>query len=270
MAMNHPVTVTILGCRGSIPVSGDQFARYGGATSCVLVRTEDAMVVFDAGTGILKLTPYLRDKQTIPIFLSHCHADHIIGLPMCPAAFNRDCILDVYGATRAGMDIAHQVRTLISPPLWPIEPQHLPADIRFHEMPHAVRHGDMLIESMDGCHPGGVTVYRLSANGRRIVYMTDCTITEGNRASLLEFCQDCDLLLCDGQYSEEEWPSKTNFGHNCRTHVAQFAKDCGAKATYLIHHDNTHTDSILDEAKKQVQTINSACALAFEGEEIIL
>ena len=178
--------------------------------------------------------------------------------------------MSIYGATRGGQDIAAQVHALISPPLWPIEPRQLPADIRFLPIAPAITMGDLLIESMEGCHPGGVTVYRLNANGRRIVYMTDCTITEENRASLLEFCRDCDLLLCDGQYSEEEWPSKAHFGHNCRTHAAQFGKDCGAKAMRLLHHDNTHTDCILDEAQKQVQTINSTCALAFDGEEITL
>ena len=268
--MNTPVTVTILGCRGSIPVSGMQFARYGGATSCVSVRAGDAIAIFDAGTGILNLAPHLRGERSIPIFLSHCHADHILGLPMCPAAFNRDCALNIYGATRAGQDIAAQVRALISPPLWPIEPRHLPADIQFHPLPPVIKLGEMLIESMDGCHPGGVTVYRLSANGRRIVYMTDCSITDENRASLMEFCCDCDLLLCDGQYSEEELSTRSHFGHNCWIDAAQFGKDCGAKTTRLLHHDNTHTDHILDEAQKQVSAINRTCTLAFDGEEIIL
>ena len=236
--MNKPITVTILGCRGSIPVSGKQFSRYGGATTCVLVRAEDQIAVFDAGTGILDLTAHLRGEQEIPIFLSHCHADHILGLPMCPPAFSKDQIISVYGAARADQDTAAQVRALISPPLWPVEPHQLPADIRFLPILPAVTLGDVLVESMDGCHPGGVTVYRLSANGKRIVFMTDCTITEKNRASLLEFCRDCDLLLCDGQYTEEEWPTKSNFGHNCITHAAQFAKDCGAKMHIRIDYRN--------------------------------
>ena len=268
--MNKPITVTILGCRGSIPVSGEQFSHYGGATTCVLVRVGDQIAVFDAGTGILNLPDHLHGEQEIPIFLSHCHADHILGLPMCPAAFNKDQTISVYGAPHAGRDIAAQVRALISPPLWPVEPHQLPADIRFYPIPPAITLGDLLVESMDGCHPGGVTVYRVSANGKRIVFMTDCSITEENRASLLEFCRDCDLLLCDGQYTEEEWPTRSTFGHNCMTHVAQFANDCGAKTTRLLHHDNTHTDQFLNRAQIQVHAINSTCSLAFEGEEITL
>jgi hypothetical protein len=54
------------------------------------------------------------------------------------------------------------------------------------------------------------------------------------------------------------------------THIARFAKDCGAKATRLLHHDNTHTDQFLTNAQTQIHAINSACSLAFEGEEIIL
>ena len=43
--------VTILGTRGSMPVSGKDFLRYGGATVCVLARLDGEYIILDAGTG---------------------------------------------------------------------------------------------------------------------------------------------------------------------------------------------------------------------------
>lgn len=268
--MNSPVIVTILGCRGSVPVSGEQFTRCGGATSCVLIRAENSIAVLDAGTGLLKLPPYLDKAQNIPIFLTHCHADHILGLPICPPALTGGCQLHIYGAVRNGQDTAAQISTLISPPLWPVTANQLPADFIFHSIVPRLELNGLIVETMEGCHPGGVTVYRLTVSGRRIVYMTDCTITNENRTALLEFSQNCDLLLCDGQYSDEQWHSRSTFGHNRWTEAARFGLECGAKHIRIMHHDPTHTDQILDIARSEVRAIAPVCDLAFDNEEITL
>ena len=47
--MSQGASVMILGTRGSVPVSGGDFLRYGGATTCVLVRLAGQVIVLDAG-----------------------------------------------------------------------------------------------------------------------------------------------------------------------------------------------------------------------------
>ena len=187
--MTYPVTVTVLGCRGSIPVSGDQFSRFGGATCCVFVRAENAIAVLDAGTGLLNLSQHLRGETDIPIFITHCHADHILGIPMCQPALTPGQQICIYGAVHENMDIAAQIGKLVAPPLWPVSTHQLPSEITYRAVEPQLALDGLVVESMEGCHPGGVTVYRLTIGGRRIVYMTDCTITDANYDALLSFCR---------------------------------------------------------------------------------
>ena len=44
--------VTVWGARGSIPVSGPEYVRYGGDTTCLEVRGRGESLLIDAGTGI--------------------------------------------------------------------------------------------------------------------------------------------------------------------------------------------------------------------------
>jgi len=264
---NGPVVVTTLGTRGSVPVSGREFSRYGGATFCVVIRSADGIVVLDAGTGLMKLSSCLREERNIPIFLTHGHADHLLGFPVCPEVLNSNYEMHVYGVSRDGCDACTQIGKLMSAPLWPIGSDQLPANIVFHEMGESIELNGILVECMEGCHPGGVTLYRVTAGGKKIVCLTDCTINEENRDRLLEFCRNCDLLLCDGQYSDDEWEKRAHFGHNTWSSAAQFGADCGAGAVRLLHHDPAHTDEVLERAEKYVKSICAVCSIAYDGEE---
>ena len=268
--MSIPIQVTILGSRGSMPVCGESFLRYGGATCCVLVQHDNQAYILDAGTGLLETSRYLHGESSLSLLLTHPHFDHIAGLPLFPEAFRKGFPIRVYGAELDGRDTETQIGVLMSPPLWPVGPHQLPADITFHPMEERFLLNGALVESLDGKHPGGVTILRLTVGGKQIVLLTDCTITEENRAELLDFCRGCDLLLCDGQYSDEEWPTRSTFGHNTWSEAARFALDCGAKCTRILHHDPFHTDDILDAARIQVSSICPACDLARAGEEITL
>lgn len=264
-------SVIILGTRGSVPVSGEAFVRYGGATTCIFVRLDDQAVVLDCGTGMMELPKVLReeDKQ-LTVLLSHPHADHLLGLPMCPAVFDPAKKIDIYGAVRNGKDVRQQICTFLAPPLWPVGPEQLPAKISFHNLADVFCLGNVVVESMDGVHPGGVSLFRLTGGGKRIVCMTDCTLTEEMLPKLAEFARDCDLLLCDGQYSQQEWKGREHFGHSTWTAAAQLGAACGAKQVRIIHHDPFRTDAQLNNAAQELTAIHSNCAFARAGEEILL
>ena len=80
------------GVRGSIPTPGKSFSVYGGNTSCVEVRVNNHVLIFDMGSGIKNLGDSLlqRKVSNFDIFLSHFHYDHTCGLPFFKPAFNSD------------------------------------------------------------------------------------------------------------------------------------------------------------------------------------
>jgi phosphoribosyl 1,2-cyclic phosphodiesterase len=54
------------GVRGSHTVSGIDFLKYGGNTTCLSVEVEDKIFLIDAGSGIPHATvmAYIRKKYT--------------------------------------------------------------------------------------------------------------------------------------------------------------------------------------------------------------
>lgn len=261
-------SVLILGARGSVPVSAPCFASYGGATTCVLVRLADRFFVLDAGTGILRLPEAALAQERLTLLITHVHLDHLNGFSMCPYIAQKGKTLDIYASPADGSEIGDVLRNLYRPPVWPVLPDDMAATLVYHPLPDALCIGGVTITTIDGVHPGGVKLIRLDGEGKRIVFATDCTLTQAFYPQAVEFAKDCDVLLCDGQYSAQEWETRSGFGHNTWRTAARLGADCGAKQVRIVHHDPTHTDGILDAAAEEVRAINPHCLLAHEGEEI--
>ena len=130
--------------------------------------------------------------------------------------------------------------------------------------------GAMQVVSLEGHHPGGVSLLRFQAGEKRVAVLLDCTLEGPWRETLLDFARDVDLLLCDGQYSPQEWPSHSHFGHSSWTQAAQFARDCGAKRLRVLHHDPNRSDEDLQKAQKELQEMHPDAAFAYSGEELLI
>lgn len=263
--------VVLLGTRGSIPVCSENYIKYGGDTTCIFLHMDGQSIVVDGGSGILKLPKYMdEDENKLTVLLSHPHADHLLGLPMCQAMFDQNKQIDIYGASRNGLSVKEQVDKFISPPLWPVGTDQLPAKISFYELPQKLVVGNVTIETMEGNHPGGVTLFRITGSGKSVVIMTDCTLSEDVLPTMIEFAKNCNLLLCDGQYSEEEWPKKQYFGHSTWSAAAKLGAACGAAKIRIIHHDPLRSDAMLCKAEKKLKEIHSNCMFARAEEELSL
>ena len=52
--MADEYSFTIYGTRGTHPVCGAKFRRYGGHTTCFTMRAPGGLLMFDAGTGAIQ------------------------------------------------------------------------------------------------------------------------------------------------------------------------------------------------------------------------
>ena len=107
--------VRFWGARGSIPVSGRRYDKYGGNTACVEIRARDgSVIIVDAGTGIRELGNLLLTEEpgVINMLLTHAHWDHILGFPFFLPLYSSKTRLEVHGCA-AAMPYADEVRDFV-------------------------------------------------------------------------------------------------------------------------------------------------------------
>ena len=262
----HALRLTVLGARGSMAVSGSCYSEFGCATSCYLVEADDEQIILDAGTGLLN-APHGDDRCTT-IVLSHVHVDHLLGLGM----FGR---LSVPGATTRLYVPAHSddeamrgLSRLYSLPLWPVEIVEYAGDVQVRALPDVLRVGDVEIRSIEGNHPGGCRVFKVSRRGKSVVYATDYEYEPESFQRLVEFAKRADLVLFDGQYNEQELKKKRGFGHSTPAVGIELLKRSGAKRLWVVHHDPYSTDEELAERERNMEC--DAARFAREGDTIEL
>jgi phosphoribosyl 1,2-cyclic phosphodiesterase len=243
--------LTIHGARGSYPVSGDRFRRYGGSTTSISLETSSGVLVIDAGTGFGSLGDILNSRSTLPpvtLLLTHVHLDHLVGLPSFKPLLRADCCLTIMGDTAVLGDWKAALRQLVRPPLWPVGWNAFPASVAFEELPRKVfeRHG-IAIRRAPIRHPQGALGYRLEADGRAIVIGTDRE--HGDPVldrQFLEFCAGADVLLHDAQYTPEELPARRGWGHSTWRQAAELAREAKVKQLVLVSHDPVRSDEEID------------------------
>lgn len=269
--MNPTMQVRLLGVRGTLPVHGPEFARFGGATSCVLVRAGGETIILDAGTGLSgRAWDDFFPEQRGALLITHSHLDHIMGFPVFPPLFAPAFRCDVYLKTRQQGDARAQIEALMSPPLWPVTAGSLKAAVSFHDVPDAFFVGPVAVETMESRHPGGSTIYKLTCGGVSLVYATDYEPESDAPQDFCAFARGCSLLLLDAQYTPEEYVKTRDCGHSTIPRSVAIARSCGAKQTLLIHHDPKRTDGQLLALETAVRESSPHIRFGREGQEVLL
>lgn len=258
--------LTILGCRGSVPAGGHNFLKYGSDTSCYLVETDEQAVFLDAGSGIARV-PDVGGRE-ISIILSHFHLDHILGLTFFPY-LGRNIPIRIYAPCLPEV-IKKRMDHIFTPPFWPVTLSEYPADISYEELKPGSRIGDIEADTMEGNHPDGSAVIRLSAAGKSLVYASDYEYTEEGLEDMARFCHGADLIIYDGQYTEEEYVSHRGYGHSTKESGIRLLDMSGSGQIIFTHHDPFHDDEFLDRESERIGNINPRALLAFSGMEINL
>ncbi len=256
------------GSRGSIPVSGEQYLKYGGDTTCIqVVANSGETVIIDAGTGIRQLGATLDPVDTCYLLLTHAHWDHVAGFPFFKPLFNSNKVVEIQNTTFSSQPVKEIFKTLMSPPLFPITQEDLKADIRFREdFTGSFSIGSLKIDSIPLSHPNGALGFRLTEGNKRFVFLTDNELGLDHPGSasfddFISFAKDADLMFHDAEFTPDEYPQRIGWGHSTYTEALELAMKAGVKRLGLFHLNQDRTDKEMDriqaDCRSRLRSSNS-------------
>jgi phosphoribosyl 1,2-cyclic phosphodiesterase len=237
--------------------------RYGGNTACVEVRTDDALLVLDAGTGIRRLGTSLREHRgRIDLLLTHLHLDHLQGIGFFEPCFRPDIELHIWGPPSTTLSLHERLSRYLSPPLFPVLLRDLGSRVSLHDVPNEpFSVGSVTITGEAVIHPGPTVGYRISSEGRTLAYLPDHEPALGAPAfpvspewtSGHRLAEGADVLIHDVQYTEAEYATRAGWGHSSLEQVWAFARQAGVHRLVTFHHDPGHDDDQLDDLVADLQ-----------------
>lgn len=271
--MPEGLSVQFWGVRGSIGCGGSEIMRYGGNTSCVLLRCGDRHIIFDGGTGIRYLGNRLlvEDICDIDIFLSHAHLDHICGMPFFAPLFNDRAIIRIWGdLSESKTTLKEMFCGLMSSPFLPITPEIFRAKKIYQDFNSGSvlkPYDDITLTTIALNHPNGAVGYRLTYGGKTVCYVTDVEHRpeRGLDADLIAFIRDCDLFIYDSTYTDEEYLRFKGYGHSTWQEGVRLSDAADVGRYVIFHHDPNHNDDFMDNVAHEADLARPGTVVAREG-----
>ncbi len=273
------------GTRGSCPISGPSFAKYGGNTPCLEVRYGDAHLIIDAGTGIRPLGKTLLGmNDEIQLFLGHLHWDHVIGLPFFAPLYQPDQKIALWLPDKTPKSGPELLSEFFSFHFFPIGLKQIKAQLRFcSSVENApVRIGSLMLHFHQVRHPGVAYGFKIETPHQMIGYATDNEFLKGHHGtlneipqnllaaeqSLIQFFSGCDLLIHEAQYSSDEYKQKAGWGHSSLFNAIALIHEARVGKWLVVHHDPDHSDAELDQFARLAARILKEHRIPCEAEWI--
>jgi phosphoribosyl 1,2-cyclic phosphodiesterase len=264
--------IKLWGVRGSLAVSGQSFRKFGGNTTCIEMRCGDHVLIFDAGTGLMPAGAALKaeGRKDLTLFFTHCHYDHIAGLPFFLPLYCQQSTLRVWSGHLAdGLTTKDMIAGYMRQPFFPIGPDQCAANVKTGEF----QAGDVMtpypgvtIRTARLNHPGSAIGYRIEWGGRVVALVTDTEHEPGTLdPTVLDLIHDADLFLYDSTFTDEDFETYRGFGHSTWQQGVRLAKASGARGVGFIHHAKWRTDAALTKIERQAKR---QFAGAFCGREL--
>ncbi len=288
----------LYGVRGSYPISPEEGTKIGGNTTCLLARSPEHVVIFDAGSGIIKLGKDLipdilehnkKNKRpfNITILFTHTHSDHLLGFPFFAPLYMPNVHIHFFGPATVGTDFEDILTNQVLPEYFPVSMQEFRSRKSFHNIdentfvyfnpgnpePQVGRvdeteppFNSLSIYNMKYYfHPkDGAYVYRVEWSGKKLVFATDVEEYVGGDQRLINFSKDADVLIHDAQYTADQYKQFAGYGHSSTNMACDAAKQANVKKLILFHHDPNNPDEMLYEMEKTAQGMFPDSELATE------
>ncbi|MCX5694151.1 MAG: MBL fold metallo-hydrolase [Candidatus Omnitrophica bacterium] len=225
-----------------------------GNTLSILLETNQAYIVFDAGGGFYKLDKYIKENKPIIVLLSHFHLDHVIGLHAL-AKFNFPQGIKVFGPK----GIKRLFNFIINSP-YSMPVNRLKTKLTVNEFSNSLKL-PVKIEYKKLRHVSTCYGYRICADNKTVVFCTDTGLCR----NLDLLAKGADVLIAESSLppgkTDDDWP------HLNPQQAALLAKRAKVKQLFLAHFDSgvylTRGDR--DRAKKSAQKIFKNTQAASDG-----
>lgn len=253
-------------------------STFGGNSTCVEVRTPDALLIFDCGTGFRELgrdllrrwqSPDYHGPRAAHVFLSHPHLDHTCGIPFFDPWFEAQNHFTLYGSAQVqqSFDAVLSPTAALRQVYFPIMADWLHGlrERRTLTAGETVTLGGTRVSTLALRHPGGCLGYRVDCGGRAFVFATDHEPAATPDETLADFARRADLLYLDGQYVDAEYRgqqgidgepprSRQGWGHGTIESCVATAVGAEVRRLHVGHHEPKRGDAELARVEVYLQT----------------
>jgi phosphoribosyl 1,2-cyclic phosphodiesterase len=247
--------IKVWGSRGSIPVSGREYLKYGGDTTCVEIRTKSGeIIIVDAGTGIRRLGNQLAEEKCFDFnfIFTHAHWDHLMGFPFFKPLYFKNSTIRMHRCPFHNKFVENILSKVMAPPIFPVKYKDITAQISYPEAcPTEFKIGSVSVIPIAISHPNGGSGYKFVEDGKTFVFLTDNELGKvhpGGRRfeDYLEFSGGADLLIHDAEYTPGEYKTFIDWGHSVYTDALHLAQQAAVKILGLFHLNQERTDRQMD------------------------
>jgi phosphoribosyl 1,2-cyclic phosphodiesterase len=273
------------GARGSIPVSGKEYLKYGGDTTCIEIRSKNGVIIaVDAGSGIRRLGNNLLKENRFEynVLFTHSHWDHILGFPFFKPIYSEKCTIHLMGCATTQGDIQKLLSKTMSAPYFPFPFEKLKAAIHYANDCRETFFIDTIeIRSIPLSHPNTGIGFRFTEDGHSFVFLTDNELGHRHRGGLTfddyaAFSEGADILMHDAEFTPEEYAAKITWGHSSYADAVELALAARVGHLGLYHHNQDRGDEEQDAVVSRCREIIHAggselsCAAVRQEEEFNL
>lgn len=256
------------GTRGSCPVSGPEYKRFGGNTCCLELQYQNEHLIIDAGTGIRPLGLLMKRDRKIDLFLSHFHWDHILGFPFFEPLYQKGTQITIWSPQGEDREPRELFKQLLAKEFFPVGLDQMLATLKFNFIreKEPLTRGHLVLNFCQTHHTQLTYSFKIKTPHQTIGYVTDNEINISKQKELIDFHKGCDIFVHEAQYTSEEYDKKKGWGHTCLAESIALVKEIHPGKWLVTHHDPEHTDNDLRALEKFAQSRGLPCPVEWIGD----